>query len=311
MVPHWDIHPEMITHTRVIDLNTGRPLEPVSAATMENSFPQTEISVDQLAAYLAYALRILKNCDLPCEGITTPGGFGNRVKSQLPQAVFEAVRDVYRTELPHYFKYVSVEDEGTQPTLEHVRDPNSLDPRVTVSVPAGTGDWFGGWDGDEVSQPDKYADESATSGRMVELIEQGEPAVMLCHWPGMYTHGSKDGFTAFRQVVEALEQRFRSQTLWMKPSEIGRYWAAKELTQWQRNGAELRLSAPFACTRFTLKLPRVELTAAPRQIVADRVDVLDEVSDSANLMPNRWFREGHSIVVCVDLPAGQSSIKWG
>ncbi len=26
MVPNWDIHPEMITHTRVIDLKTGRPM---------------------------------------------------------------------------------------------------------------------------------------------------------------------------------------------------------------------------------------------------------------------------------------------
>ena len=25
MVPNWDIHPEMITHTRVINLKTGRP----------------------------------------------------------------------------------------------------------------------------------------------------------------------------------------------------------------------------------------------------------------------------------------------
>ncbi len=31
MVPHWDIHPEMITHTRVIDLNTGRPCEEINA----------------------------------------------------------------------------------------------------------------------------------------------------------------------------------------------------------------------------------------------------------------------------------------
>ena len=76
MVPNWDIHPEMITHTRVIDLQTGRPLSEISDATMENSYPQTSKSVDELAAYLAYALRILKNCDLPCEGITTPGGFG-------------------------------------------------------------------------------------------------------------------------------------------------------------------------------------------------------------------------------------------
>ncbi|MGI9466861.1 MAG: hypothetical protein ACR2OA_07055, partial [Rubripirellula sp.] len=37
MVPNWDIHPEMITHTRVIDLKTGRPKEAINAGTMENS----------------------------------------------------------------------------------------------------------------------------------------------------------------------------------------------------------------------------------------------------------------------------------
>ncbi|MGV2337055.1 MAG UNVERIFIED_CONTAM: hypothetical protein LVR18_24190 [Planctomycetaceae bacterium] len=74
IVPNWDIHPEMITHTRVIDLATGRPLPDINPSTMENSWPQQTKSVDEIAAYLAYALRILKNCGLPCEGITTPEG---------------------------------------------------------------------------------------------------------------------------------------------------------------------------------------------------------------------------------------------
>ena len=50
MLPNWDIHPEMITHTRVIDPSTGRPLEPVNAGTMENSWPQEKKSVDELAS---------------------------------------------------------------------------------------------------------------------------------------------------------------------------------------------------------------------------------------------------------------------
>jgi len=95
----------MITHTRVIDLATGRPMEQISPATMENSYPKGKKSVDELAAYLAYALRILKNCDIPCEGITTPGGFGDGVRDELSQAVGQAVRDVFSAELPHYFKY--------------------------------------------------------------------------------------------------------------------------------------------------------------------------------------------------------------
>ena len=231
MLPNWDIHPEMITHTRVIDLKTGHPLPNISPATMENSYPQQKKSVDELAAYLAYALRILKNCDLPCEGITTPGGFGNLVKSELSLAVQEAVRDVYAPEIPHYFKYLRFGEESTQPTLEHVSGLGTDDVRLTVNVPAGTGDWFGGWQGVTEPEGDRYCNGDATEGRMVELIERGEPAVMLCHWPGMYCNGTKRGFEAFKHVVQALERRFADQTLWMKPSEMARYWAAKELTR--------------------------------------------------------------------------------
>ena len=69
------------------------------------------------------------------------------MKSELSLAVHEAVRDIYRTEIPHYFKYVITGDGSTQPKLEHVRGLGGEDVRVTVNVPAGTGDWFGGWQG--------------------------------------------------------------------------------------------------------------------------------------------------------------------
>src|SRR5882672_10981379 len=36
MVPNWDIHPEMITHTRVIDTKTGHPFPELSLKFMEN-----------------------------------------------------------------------------------------------------------------------------------------------------------------------------------------------------------------------------------------------------------------------------------
>lgn len=308
MVPNWDIHPEMITHTRVIDLKTGRPVEPICPATMENSYPQAQPSVDELAAYLAYSLQILKNCDLPCEGITTPGGFGNGVESALSLAVQQAVRDVYAAELPHYFKYVAEGDESTQPKLEHQRDLDTADPRLTVNVLAGTGDWFGGWDGDETSQPEKYASDAATSGRMVELIERREPAVMLCHWPGMYTHGTKLGFAAFQKVVLALQQRFAAQTAWMKLSEIARYRAASELTRIEMQPDGLRLQAPFACPNFTLRVAAAA-PHAPRQVCQDRVHVLTEVADRAALATGTWTGDGQGRILCFDLPKGPSVIQ--
>ena len=232
MVPNWDIHPEMITHTRVIDLQTGRPLPEISDATMENSYPQTHKSVDELAAYLAYALRILKNCDLPCEGITTPGGFGAMVPDELSLAVQQAVRDVYGSRDPHYFKYVAEGDESAEPRIEHVQDATGqrsatdcehlwgdrrLVRRLGRRPATGT--------------PTSTAARDGTQGRLVELIQRGEPAIMLCHWPGMYTHGTKAGFAALQQVVLALEEHWSEKTIWMKLSEIARYWAARKLTR--------------------------------------------------------------------------------
>ncbi len=310
MVPNWDIHPEMVTHTRVIDLKTGRPFTDYSPAHMENSYPQEDVSVDYLASYLAYALRILKNCDLPCEGITTPGGFGNRVKDKLPLAVFESVRDVYGSELPHYFKYVSDGDESTEPKLEAVRDRDSAQPRLTVNVPAGTGDWFGGWDGAEKSDGSKYSNDDATSGRMVELIEQGRPAVMLCHWAGLYGNGDPQGFRDFQKVVVALEKRFKDQTLWMKVSEIGRYWAAKGLTKLQTVGNTIQLDAPFACDNFTLRVDgRVASKVVHR--AGDAMQELRSVSTLASLNSGQYLGQESSSVVCVDLPRGRSELSLG
>jgi hypothetical protein len=308
MVPRWDIHPEMITHTRVIDLKTGRPHAEISAATMENSFPQTDISVDQLTEYLAYALRILKNCELPCEGITTPGGFGNKVKQKLPQAVFEAVRDVYGIELPHYFKYVSTGDESVLPKFENVRGSDTDSPTLTVNVPAGTGDWFGGWDGVVESQGHLYCNDDASEGRMVELIQRREPAVMLCHWPGLYCNGLQTGYKQFQKVVLALEQRFKNETRWMKISEIGRYWTAKEFTKIEVVDQAIQLKAPYACSDFTLQ---IESTRAVERVIHEQADSkkeLQPVVSRALLSANTYHRSEKTLAVCFDIPKGISRL---
>ncbi len=305
MVPNWDIHPEMITHTRVIDLKTGRPFEDFSPAHMENSYPAADVSIDYLASYLAYALRILKNCDLPCEGITTPGGFGNQVKEKLPFAVFEAVRDVYGSELPHYFKYV---EDHTFPKLEAVRDLTSNAPSVCVNVLAGTGDWFGGWDGFETSQGERYANSDASAGRMVELIEQRQPAIMLCHWPGLYCNGALTGYRDFQAVVLALHGRFKDQVQWMKLSEIGRYWTAKELTNIALHEGSIRLIAPFACEHFTLRLRGRQLASATLQHASGQVETLHAVSNLPSLGPGSFVQDADDCIVCFNLSKGESTI---
>src|SRR5437667_8146197 len=91
MTPNWDIHPEMVTHTRVIDTHTGHPYPELSLRFMENWIWSVGKSADELATYMAYALRIIKEIGLPCEGITTPGGFGNRALRELSLGTLQAV----------------------------------------------------------------------------------------------------------------------------------------------------------------------------------------------------------------------------
>jgi hypothetical protein len=86
---------------------------------MENCAGLTGKSVDQLADYLSYALRILKNIDLRCEGITTPGGFGNRVLPELSQATLESCGPSLTRRFPHYFRHLYTDERSVAPRVEY------------------------------------------------------------------------------------------------------------------------------------------------------------------------------------------------
>lgn len=308
MVPRWDITPEMITHTRVIDLKTGRPLDPANSATMENSYPPEKKSADELAAYMAYALNILKNCDIPCEAITTPGGFGNKCKSELSLGVKQAVTDVFKPEIPHYFKYITEGAESNLTRLEHVEGLGTDNVSVVANVPASTGDWFGSWDGDQPPMPEKYTNDDATAGRMVELIKKGEPAIMFGHWAGFYSNGSKKGFEACKKVITTINTAFRDQTIWMKTSELARYQAARELTTITRSGNSLTLDAPFACPSFTMRIGN-NAVIPPKLMNQGQPVELSEAETPSLLQPQTWLKEESAVTLCFDLRKGTSTLK--
>src|SRR3954447_17361571 len=253
MAPDWDIHPEMVSHTWVIDTKTGRPYPERSDRFMENWRWTDGKSADQLADYLAYALRILKGAGLRCEGITTPGGFGNRVLPALAQASFQACRDVYQAEVPHYFRHLFTDDRSVAPRVEYASGLDGSDPRCVVSIIGCTGDWFGGWDGLTPGSVDQFITEDLRGGRVPEVIARGEPAVMVGHWPGFYFNGQEVGFTILKEVVRRLHAGF-DHLVWMKLGEIARYWAARELTRIERREGGVTFHAPFACPAFTVEV---------------------------------------------------------
>ena len=309
MMPNWDIHPEMVTHTRVIDMTTGHPYPDHSLKFMENWDWTTGRSVDEISNYMRYALQILKNIGLPCEGITTPGGFGNRALPELAQATAESVRDVFKAEVPHYFRHLyDSGEESVAPRVEYAAGLDSADPRCVVSIIGCTGDWTGGWDNTPPAGVDRFITEDLQRGRMVDIIQRGEPALMLAHWTGVYWNGQQLGFKIFQEVVRRLHARFDN-LVWMKLSEVARYWAAKELTRIARDDRGLTFSAPFGCPAFTVRVSAIPGTG-PRLSTSGSSVPLKQVSRPLDLTAGSWVRSGREDILCVDLPKGTSRVAF-
>ena len=308
IVPNWDIHPEMVSHTRVIDIKTGKPYPYPTPDFMENwEWSQTK-SADELAAYQTYALNILKEAGLPCEGLTTPGGYGGRNQDNLALSTLQAVQEVYGAVIPHYFRDLYTEKgKSVKPLVLYPSDLNSADPKCVVSIIGCTEDWFGGWDGLSPGSADKLITEDLLSGRMVEVIESYEPAIMVCHWPGLYFNGARTGFNILKEVVKRLTQKY-DHLLWMKLNEIARYWAARELTLITLSGNKVILKAPFSASAFTIKLNfPVQNTGIKNE--GEEPHPLLRVNDKKSIKSNSWYSDMLTTILCFDLKKGSSEIN--
>jgi hypothetical protein len=308
MTPNWDIHPEMVTHTWAIDVRTGHPYPERTLRYQENWGWSEGKSTDELTEYMSYALRILQNVGLPCEGITTPGGFGTRVLPELAQAVLESCRDVFRAEIPHYFRHAfGSGDRSVAPRVEYASQLGGPDPKCVVSIIGCTDDWTGGWDASFRGEADRFINGNLSGGRMVEIIERGEPAIMVCHWAGIYFNGEETGFQTLQEVIRRLHARY-DHLAWMKLGEIARYWAAKELTRIERQDGGFTFHAPFACPRFTVQFSAPSGTAS-QLTLNDHPKPLQEVAGLPDLRPGSWTRDPTGITACFDLPQGASQLR--
>ena len=167
----------------------------------------------------------------PAKGSPRPAGSAT---ASLPRAgagdARKPCRDVFKAEIPHYFRHLFTDERSVAPRVEYASGLDGPDPQCVVSIIGCTGDWFGGWDGLTPGTVDQFITADGKGGRLPEVIARGEPAIMVCHWPGIYFNGEEVGFNIFKEVVKRLHARYDN-LIWMKLSEIARYWAAKELTR--------------------------------------------------------------------------------
>jgi hypothetical protein len=274
---------------------------------MENwEWSQTK-SADELAAYQAYALYILKEAGLECEGITTPGGYGGQNQKNLALGTLDALRDVYKTEIPHYFRDLFTEKgKSVAPQVLFPSDLNGSDPKCVVSIIGCTEDWFGNWDGLTPGSADKLISEDLQSGRMVEVIDTGEPAVIVCHWPGIYFNGDLVGFNILKEVKKRLDQKYDN-LIWMKLSEIARYWAARELTTINAIGNKIILTAPFSSPGFTLKINSSLQDPGIKNEGAEAKRFL-RINNLNAIKSGTCYTDKSGSILCFDLAKGETEL---
>ena len=252
IMPNYDITPEMMTHTFVVDLET---LQPIDSDLWEqygwNNLPTDE--EERVTDYIALACEILHNVGLTPTGVTSPGGFGNPLDFYAKCAE-NAVRRVTGNPTPFLFKRVASSGKVDRP----VWYPKPEQGQAMGEVMASTGDRTGSWTGYGEVDADYYITSDLQGGRLPEVIDAGDPAVLISHWQGFYGLHDDDrrGFNAFKEVVRRLKARdpFGANTQWRKCSEITNYAIAREMGGIRVDGQTISLELPVQVPEFTLRV---------------------------------------------------------
>ena len=260
IAPAFDITPEMLTHTVVVDPHTCKPLG--SGLWEQYDWQHLPIDEEELVVdYIATACQILENVGLSPQGVTSPGGFGSQTLEFYARALGEGVRRVTGSPLPFFFVR-STSGPIVQTPLWHWDGARGTG---VAEIIASTDDWTGSWTGYGQVDADRYIGADLQSGRLVELIDGGQPAILCSHWQGFYGMHDEDrrGFSALQQVVARLRERDPrgEYTRWRTCSEIGRYAACRQLAQVELMHGVIELELALLAPELTLCIEDVEASA--------------------------------------------------
>ena len=292
----FDITPEMITHTVVVDPHTLRPVEPEIWEQVE----WATLPVDQeelVTEYIAVACRILDNVGLTPAGVTSPGGFGGRTLAFYARVAGQAVRQVTGNPAPYFFQRISGEGAVETPVWYADRQQGTCVGEIIAATHDHTGSWTGYGDVD----PDYYLTEDLQGGRLRGLTDAGDPAILCSHWQGLYGLHAEDhhGLDALQTVVRRLKalDPTGERTRWRKCSEIAAYACAREMAEVRVEGRMIHLDLPLPVPELTLRLTGAFVLG----VLVEGVP-LARVGTRAALESGTFFQEGRVTLAALHTP---------
>jgi hypothetical protein len=158
-------------------------------------------------------------------------------------------------------------------------------------------------------------------GRLPVVLAKERPCILVGHWPCFYVN-EQVGFKVLKEVKRRLNayDPDGTKTLWMKNSEIGHYWMARQLSELrvQEDASEkectIHVTTRFPTDNFTLTIH--DWTAKRVQVYPPYVgrvngEDLPHVKSRRDFHSGAFLVEGKETFVAFKLPMGGATLIVG
>jgi hypothetical protein len=302
----FDIGPEMLTHTRVLNLKTGK----LTSGISEHDWSQKQ-DAESLTKYLSFAVKILQSAGLEPTGVTSPCNFGMYVEDQYVKAILAAGTSILGKKVLWYFLNVDAESqivdhkvmyldrEGGEAVVSLIGSMN--DPLWTAQF---TNLAYESWEKERI---DLVLSADGSTGRIAEQVQSGSYVTIVTHWQSLYSNGSRFGLRGLGELVSRIN-KLGDRITWMRCTDIAQYLACaaslsfrSRTNRSEKDVTQLDLSSPFDCKDFTFSF---EAERIPSVIALTPELQLEKVALPEFLKSNSWCvsdlgSNGVKIFVCL------------
>jgi hypothetical protein len=311
IAPRFDITPEILTHTRALDLDTRTLRDESEQDWMATCSPA------ELRRYLLASLEILRAAGFAPAGITQPVAFSGS-RADYARATLEAIRAVGGPPVTYFFIDGNFDPAPVPPPAIALLDRKRGE--AVVDIVANCNDYF--WPTQRVTsrRAERVVDEliaaDGRSGRLAELAAAGDWLLPVCHWQTLFSDGSREGLRALDETAARLGRTCGERLRWLTASEVARYRAASEGcaidVRQLDDGLTILFDAAIACDDFTISLEGVLAETieqvmwrnddgATRRLSADKLGAL--------LATDSWRQRDGRVSLCFGLQRGRQTVE--
>jgi len=219
VAPRFDITPELLTHLVAFDPSDG------FQHVYEDAWV-ARASADEIADYIALALKVLAKVGLKANGVTSPWNTGHTNEKTYAEGIGRAFARVQRRKMSWFFR-TSSDDKPLWPSVKWRDRKRGL---KVVSVPVNAGDVFWHTQYGSVAAAkrsakrgvDQLLSANGKQGCVRELVDAEAPVTILTHWQSLFSNGRMAGLAGLKLLLERMTKHLAGEIRWMRCGELAK-----------------------------------------------------------------------------------------